>query len=1829
MGGGVAETPFVSGTTETEQPRSRQQMLPPGRLELALTWQRYGAPGAPAAAAWAWEEVEDPPIYTNIQYPFPIQPPFVPTDNPTACYRRRFSLPASCPPTPPLSPAPINPPLPCQHITLCLEGVDCHPSVAQQALPPSHPWPSHVPLLALHAAMHPLPGQHITLCFEGVDSAIHVWLNGQHITLCFEGVDSAIHVWLNGHYVGYSQDSRLPAEFNVTPYCITRGKEKGEEGTSEGNNREGKTREAEEKVRVRGVVERAGDGEEGDGDGDREGEGEAEGENVLAVMVVRWSDGSYLEDQDHWWLSGMHRDVTLLCRPQVHIADLEVKTEVSDDMQSATVKLEVLLEGWPRCDIQSLLDSYPELDDLEALRLPEAAVFQAVGLGAGDKRGEGGNGGGEGVGVGGGGGEGSGGWKDDKVVVIGNTMRVRMEAKVDKDKLVLWSPDLPHLFTLVVTLADASGRPQQVEAARVGQHLYALVVTLVDASGRPQQVEAARVGQHLYALVVTLVDASGRPQQVEAARVGQHLYALVVTLVDASGRPQQVEAARVGQHLYALVVTLVDASGRPQQVEAARVEQHLYALVVTLVDASGRPQQVEAARVGQHLYALVVTLVDASGRPQQVEAARTPWSLNSQTSHKQPPPPPAPQPHLYTLVVTLADASGRPQQPHLYTLVVTLADASGRPQQVEAARVGVRRVEVRGRELLVNGKAVEVKGVNRHEHHPQTGKVNIEECMVKVSQRWSRAGNAGGESTLVNAGQGVNGRAVEVKGVNRHEHHPQTGKVNIEECMVKVSQRWSTLVKDVVEMKRHNVNAVRCSHYPNHSRWYELTVLFGLLVIDEANIETHGYEVTDLFGLLVIDKANIETHGYELTDLFGLLVVDEANIETHGFDPDNHLNRKGRQPAEDPEWAAAMGARVMRMCERDKNHASVVVWSLGNEAGYGATHDAMAAMGARVVRMCERDKSHASVVVWSLGNEAGYGVTHDAMAAWVRHRDPDPSRPIHYEGGGSRTTATDIVCPMYMRVPDIKAIAQDPTETRPLILCEYAHAMGNSSGNLDAYWDAIESTHGLQGGFIWDWVDQGLWKDMAPRISTQGGQDYQQRGLACEVCTLSYDFGDTPNDLNFCINGLMWPDRTPHPAMRELATCIATLALSGRSRAAMKWSLVLSLLYPVPLFSPFSTPLIPSTPPSLIHAPPPELAHVYRYFGFKWTEQGDVEVFNKSFYQPSSAFSSFSLETPLAIPTTILPRQRHIIPSPIPADLDWAAHNVSADSELFALFTATVNERTRWCDPGQVVASVQLPFKLPKGAITSTISEPSTKPAISEPALSEPPLPVRQSSVLVTSTDGSFEITIHVKTGGALSWKINGSDVLLPPSLAAPCLALWRAPTDNDKGGGAASYAARWKAAGLSTLAAADAGGVISLGGDATVVSVEGGKGVGEEGEKGGVEKDEEGSGEEGKGTEGQKGEGDDESLKVSIGKDGTVSVVVEAAYRPRADEISEEGVVEAGAAPTNLVEAYGGVEVEASASGGQAKKLSDVDCWVRLKSEWQIHGSGQVVVKFWVDPSPALPPLPRVGMRFRAAKKLSNAVWSGRGPHECYPDRKQSAHVALHYLPVNSLHVPYIAPGENGARVDTRWFTLFTSTQEREQQGSVENPQGGAEGGGSQPEAEGGAQVEAQGEERKEADGGKGREVFQKVPYLGLVIEPVEIGGGEGRGGGSEEGREGGRAVVHFSASGYSAEELHRAQHEEELIEDEEYNHRWERPVEYAICQFSASGYSAEELHRAQHEEELIEDEEFNHVHLDHAIMGVGGDDSWTPSVHKEFLLPPRPYAFGVAFRPLMGQRE
>ncbi|MDM2736370.1 beta-galactosidase [Citrobacter sp. Ct235] len=316
------------------------------------------------------------------------------------------------------------------------------------------------------------------------------------------------------------------------------------------------------------------------------------------------------------------------------------------------------------------------------------------------------------------------------------------------------------------------------------------------------------------------------------------------------------------------------------------------------------------------------------------------------------------------------------ETPHLYRAVVQLHTADGTLIEAEASDVGFRRVSIENGLLLLNGKPLLIRGTNRHEHHPENGQVMDEE----------------------------------------------------------------TMVQDIILMKQNNFNAVRCSHYPNHPRWYTLC------------------------------------------DRYGLYVVDEANIETHGMVPMNRLS-------DDPTWLPAMSQRVTRMVQRDRNHPSIIIWSLGNESGHGANHD--------------------------------------ALYCWLKSEDP--SRPVQYEGGGADTAATDIICPMYARVDQdqpfpavpkwsIKKWLSLPGEQRPLILCEYAHAMGNSLGGFAKYWQAFRQYPRLQGGFVWDWVDQSLIKydDKGNPWSAYGG-----------------DFGDTPNDRQFCMDGLVFADRTPHPSLYE------------------------------------------------------------------------------------------------------------------------------------------------------------------------------------------------------------------------------------------------------------------------------------------------------------------------------------------------------------------------------------------------------------------------------------------------------------------------------------------------------------------------------------------------------------------------------------------------------------------------------------------------------------------------------------------------------------------------
>jgi len=477
--------------------------------------------------------------------------------------------------------------------------------------------------------------------------------DGRRIVIHFAGVESAFYIWVNGEKVGYSEGSRTPAEFDLTRYVHA-------------------------------------------------------GSNTLAVEVYRWSDGSYLEDQDFWRLSGIFRDVFLYSTPELYVRDFQVKTELDSEYKDALLTVSVDLENYSG----------------------QASLGGKVGL----------------------------------------------------------------------SIKDATGRD---------------VI--------PEQAE-----------------------QVDAL----------------PGKSVKVE-----------------------------FEESVKAPVL--------------------------------------------WSA---------------------------------ENPYLYSLLLTLNDSDGNILEAVPFKIGIRQVEMRSGQILINNIPVLFKGVNRHEHDPDTGHYITRESMIQ----------------------------------------------------------------DIELMKQHNINAVRTCHYPDVPEWYELCDEYGIYLIDEANIESHGM----------------------------------------GYRPDTTLGNN-------PVWKEAHLDRTRRMVERDKNHASVVIWSLGNEAGDG--------------------------------------VNFEATSAWIKNRDS--SRPVHYERALERPHV-DMVSPMYSHVDRIVKYAETH-EDRPLILCEYAHAMGNSVGNLFKYWDAIEKYPQLQGGFIWDWVDQGL------TAYAEDGHAYFAYGG---------DFGppEVPSDDNFCMNGLVSSDRVPNPSLLEV-----------------------------------------------------------------------------------------------------------------------------------------------------------------------------------------------------------------------------------------------------------------------------------------------------------------------------------------------------------------------------------------------------------------------------------------------------------------------------------------------------------------------------------------------------------------------------------------------------------------------------------------------------------------------------------------------------------------------
>ncbi len=308
------------------------------------------------------------------------------------------------------------------------------------------------------------------------------------------------------------------------------------------------------------------------------------------------------------------------------------------------------------------------------------------------------------------------------------------------------------------------------------------------------------------------------------------------------------------------------------------------------------------------------------------------------------------------------------ETPNTYTLLVNTFNAKGNALESFTHVFGFRNIEMRNGMLLLNGKAILFKGVNRHEHDPHKG------------------------------------RTIDV----------------------------NSMIKDIKLMKQFNLNSVRCCHYPNRYEWYELCTKYGLYLIDEANIESHGM-----------------------------------------------MDHKDGTLANNPDWELAFRQRMSRMIARDRNYSAIVIWSLGNESGYG---------------------NHFETI-------------------YDYAKEVDHTRPVQYEGGGY-DGKSDIYCPMYARVWSLLKHVNQRNE-RPLIMCEYAHAMGNSVGNLSDYWNLIYKYDQLQGGFIWDWVDQTF------AIKDDNGRD---------IWGFGGDMGyvGVVNDSNFCANGLMAADRTPHPHIYEV-----------------------------------------------------------------------------------------------------------------------------------------------------------------------------------------------------------------------------------------------------------------------------------------------------------------------------------------------------------------------------------------------------------------------------------------------------------------------------------------------------------------------------------------------------------------------------------------------------------------------------------------------------------------------------------------------------------------------
>ncbi|MGC4190023.1 MAG: glycoside hydrolase family 2 TIM barrel-domain containing protein [Thermomicrobiales bacterium] len=497
------------------------------------------------------------------------------------------------------------------------------------------------------------------------------------------------------------------------------------------------------------------------------------------------------------------------------------------------------------------------------------------------------------------------------------------------------------------------------------------------------------------------------------------------------------------------------------------------------------------------------------------------------------------------------------ETPNRYTLLVESRDGTGDLREILAIPVGFRKIEIRDRQLWVNGVSVKLQGVNRHDDHPDYGYAIPYEAMER----------------------------------------------------------------DVALMKQLNVNTVRTSHYPNDSRFYDLC------------------------------------------DRYGLYVIDETDLETHGFGPVGNWS----QLSNDPVWKDAHIDRLARMVLRDRNHPSVIMWSLGNESGYGDNHD--------------------------------------AMAEWVRA--VDPSRPVHYEGSvhiADRVSKeSDLHSVMYPSVYEVIRQAENADDPRPYFMCEYAHAMGNGPGSFKDYWEAVRAHQRLIGGCVWEWADHGV------RQRTADGVEWFAYGG---------DFGDEPNDGNFCIDGLLSPDRVPHPAAIEMKKVYEPLSVS------------------------------------LVDA-----------------EQGVVEILNRRAF---ADLSDLAIRWEVRANGKVV-RQGTLPPQEIAAGTSalvtlsgWSPPIGTPYTEYWLDLAFTLANGTRWAPAGHEVAHVQVDLPL------NVVAVPAPLPASDATASS---LSVFETDSHIFMHTENGDVIFEREIGTIADWSLNGRGLIS----RGPRLNVWRAPIDNDR----------------------------------------------------------------------------------------------------------------------------------------------------------------------------------------------------------------------------------------------------------------------------------------------------------------------------------------------------------------------------------------------------------------------------------------------------------------